>query len=110
MKFAVGWLPATDHSLSAAVEGTASHQRWIARGPLDLRISLRVNVVPDNCQDTSLVMCGSTSCPALPPTRAHLRQTTRKDLPSTPGEISSAPSAAVMTRPSASSRKGTIEG
>src|SRR5258705_1714190 len=110
MKFAIGRLPATDHSLSAAVDGTASHQRWMVRGSLDSRVSLRVNVVPDKRQDTSLVMCGSTSCPDLPPTKAHRRQTTRKDLPSTPGEISSAPSAAVITLPSASSRKGTIAG
>src|SRR6185437_2449336 len=99
MKFAVVRLPATDHSCMAAVDGTASHQRFIVSGSLDLRVSLRINVVPDKCQDTSLVMCGSTSCPDLPPTRAHRRQTTRKDLPSAPGEISSAPSAAVITRP-----------
>ena len=87
-----------------------TRQRLIRSGRAAVNRSVRTTVSPSSVHSTSLCSPASARSPALPPTTAHRFQRARTPRPSADGTIRSAPSAAVIVRPSSSSRNGTNAG
>lgn len=83
-----------------AVVGIAIHHRRRLMFSVEASFSYRVTVSPSRCHTTSLRMCGSTVSPGFPPINDHRVHATLRLRPSADGSISSAPSAATITRPS----------